>query len=224
MPRDLPIAYSAGNKPIDGDDDRNIVKESWAVSDGRRLKTPAGQKEGNRENAKAPPDQLFALTIFSPDPPYPKVSCQYNPKELQVERAVPWTEHKTTNSGQPAKKGEAQNERGALSLEFTGTQPRNVTVEMLFDGYEKNQSVIPQLSVLEQLATVRDGSSKVEEMRRPYRCVVVWGEVMRNFRCVIENLSIKYQMISPDGKVLRATATVKLKEADIMAGFSGKGK
>jgi len=210
MPRELPTAYRAGSS---SDPEVAQVKEEMKTA----------KYAANVKDSKAPPKEtLFSLTIFSPDPPNPKVSAQYNPKELQVERSVPWTEHKSTNSGQPAKKGESQNERGALSLEFTGTQPRNVTVELLFDGFEKNISVLPQLEVLEQLATVRDPTSKVEEMRRPYRCIVVWGEVMRSFRCVIEQLSIKYQMMSPDGKVLRATATVKLKEADLMAGFTGK--
>jgi len=213
MPRELPVAYLAGNKPKDNVPENEIVE---------KYSTTPNKTDVNAKRKDPGKDQLFTLTIFSPDPPYPKLSAQYNPKELQVERSVPWTEHKSTNSGQPAKKGEAQNERGALSLEFTGTQPRSVTVEMLFDGFEKGISVLPQLEVLEKMATVREPTSKIEEFRRPYRCVVVWGEVMRNFRCVIEQLSIKYQMISPEGKVLRATATVKLKEADIIAGFSGK--
>ena len=51
-------------------------------------------------------------------------------------------------------------------------------------------------------------------MRRPHHCVVSWGDRgLPKFQCVIESLSTKYTMFSSDGKPLRATCTVKLKEA-----------
>ena len=44
--------------------------------------------------------------------------------------------------------------------------------------------------------------------------MVSWGGAkLPNFECVIESLSIKYSMFSSEGDPLRATATVKLKEA-----------
>lgn len=162
--------------------------------------------------------QLASLTIFSPDDPSSnfQVEAQYNPKELEITRAVPWQKHQFTNLGSPKTMKEAAAERGHLSLEFTGTDSRSITVELLFDGFEKNQSVSPQVDKLEKLATVRDPQSPFEDMRRPYRCVVVWGETLRNFRCVIESLAIKYTMFSRSGVPLRATCIVKLKECDIL--------
>ena len=167
---------------------------------------------GNPAKEVVAKDGLAVLTIVSPDEPNPQVIAQYNPKEIQIDRTVPWGKHGTT--GSPKKSGQSGKERGMLSLEFTGTEPRTVTVELLFDGFEDNRSVAPTLEVLEQLATVRDPDSKKEEMLRPYRCIVIWGETLRNFRCVIESLSIKYTMMAPDGTPLRATATVKLKEVN----------
>ena len=70
---------------------------------------------------------------------------------------------------------------------------------------------------LETLASVRVPGSKKEDERRPHRCVVAWGEVLSEFRCVIESLSTKYTMFSPEGKPLRATCVVKLKEADVVS-------
>jgi hypothetical protein len=92
-----------------------------------------------------------------------------------------------------------------------------MTVEMLFDGYEeggRSVNVAACVGVLEELARVRDPSSTDEKMRRPHHCTVSWGERgLPRFDCVIENLSTKYSMFSSDGKPLRATCTVKLKEA-----------
>jgi hypothetical protein len=51
-------------------------------------------------------------------------------------------------------------------------------------------------------------------MRRPHQCVVAWGgRGLPSFQCVFEALSTKYTMFSSDGEPLRATCTVKLKEA-----------
>ena len=46
----------------------------------------------------------------------------------------------------------------------------------------------------------------------------MWGEVLDGFKCVIESLTTKYTMFSDTGAPLRATCTVKLKEADVVSG------
>ncbi|MCX5746635.1 MAG: hypothetical protein NT062_29515 [Proteobacteria bacterium] len=151
------------------------------------------------------------LTIASLDEGV-EVKAQYNPKELQVDRSIPWAKppatNKTSNTSQP----------GEIRLEFTGAEGRSMQVELLFDGYENGgQGVAQSISDLEKLASVRDAASTDEAKRRPHRCVVRWGDRgLPTFRCVIESLSVKYQMFSEDGLPLRATATVKLKEADVV--------
>jgi hypothetical protein len=57
-----------------------------------------------------------------------------------------------------------------------------------------------------------------ETKRRPHLCVVKWGATVPKFTCVIESLSAKYTMFSDAGVPLRATCTVKLKEADTVTG------
>ena len=44
--------------------------------------------------------------------------------------------------------------------------------------------------------------------------MVTWGSTLKGFKCVIESLSTKYTMFDGAGTPLRATCTVKLKEAD----------
>src|SRR3982750_3582015 len=118
------------------------------------------------------------------------VTAQYNPKELQVDKSVPWSKVNQSNNS---------NEQG-IHLEFTGAEGRSRTVEMLFDAYEEaSGDVSGQVGTLEKLASVWKPGSKLENERRPHRCVAVWGSTVADFRCVIESLSTKYTMFSDDG-------------------------
>lgn len=145
----------------------------------------------------------------------PTVEAMYNPKELQVDRSVPWQKKNQANQGNTSENG--------IHLEFTGAEGRSVTVELLFDGWEDNTSISSWVADLETLASVIDASSTSENKRRPHRCVVTWGTTIQNFRCVIESLSTKYTMFAEDGTPMRATCTVKLKEADVVSMAQQKG-
>jgi hypothetical protein len=92
-----------------------------------------------------------------------------------------------------------------------------LSVELLFDGYEQKQSVASPIAMLNTMASVLDPTSTDENKRRPHLCVCTWGSTLDNFRCVIESLSAKYTMFGSDGTPLRATCTVKLKEADVVS-------
>ena len=78
------------------------------------------------------------------------------------------------------------------------------------------------MQALEWLSSVLQPDATKEELRRPHRCVVTWGGF--TFRCVVNSLSTKYTMIDTDGTPLRATCTVKLKEADVVSAAKGGGK
>ena len=146
------------------------------------------------------------------------VTAQYNPKELQIDRNVPWSKVNQANQSQAAQGGQG------IHLEFTGAEGRSMSVELLFDGYEQKKSVAGNIANLEKLASVIDPTATDENKRRPHLCVVVWGKAgMPTFRCVIESLSTKYTMMSSDGVPLRATCTVKLKEADVVSAASSSG-
>jgi phage protein U len=67
------------------------------------------------------------------------------------------------------------------------------------------------------MASVLDSTSSKEDQRRPHLCVATWGTTIKGFKCVIESLSTKYTMFSAAGAPLRATCTVKLKEADVVS-------
>lgn len=159
------------------------------------------------------------LTIATLDPPDMEVSAQYNPKELQIDKTVPWTKVNQANKS-ATDKSEASS---GIHLEFTGAEGRTMSVELLFDGYEtngstKNGSVASLVGKLEKMSSVMEPTSTDENKRRPPRCQVTWGDGgMPKFNCVIEQLSTKYTMFSSTGVALRATCTVKLKEADVVS-------
>jgi len=156
-----------------------------------------------------PLDKSDKLTIGSVDKSSLHVEAQYNPKELQVDKMIPWT--KANQANQSNSKG--------IHLEFTGAEGRTMTVEMMFDGYEKNESVANKVKILEDLASVIEVEGSKEDERRPHRCTISWGKGngLPRFDCVIEHLSTKYTMFSPVGVPLRATCTVKLKEANVVS-------
>ncbi|HEU4726300.1 MAG TPA: hypothetical protein VFT22_00355 [Kofleriaceae bacterium] len=136
------------------------------------------------------------------------VRAQYNPKELQVDKNVPWQKKNQANQANPT----------GLHLEFTGAEGRTTTVELLFDEYEKpDGSVAKNIETLNKMASVIKPESTKEDDRRPHLCLATWGDTLKAFRCVIESVSTKYTMFSPAGAPLRATCTVKLKEADVVS-------
>ncbi|MBA3820764.1 MAG: hypothetical protein H0X17_17870 [Deltaproteobacteria bacterium] len=140
------------------------------------------------------------------------MSAQYNPKELQVDQSVPWKKPDSANKTGTQGAGE-----GGIAVEFTGAEGRSMSVELLFDASEGNGryvDVAVAVGRLEAMAAVRDSKSSDEKKRRPHHCVISWGDRgLPKFKCVIESLSTKYTMFSSEGVPLRATCTVKLKEA-----------
>jgi hypothetical protein len=147
------------------------------------------------------------ISIGSLDEPSVSIKAQYNPKDLQVDLEVPWQKHNQANKS---------NEQG-IHLEFTGANGREMTVELLFDAYEEKGSIKDKIATIEKLASVIKAGSKKGADRRPHRCVVKWGTTVESFRCVIESVSTKYTMFTDDGTPVRATCTVKLKEADVVS-------
>jgi hypothetical protein len=162
-------------------------------------------------NFQHPQKGAGTISIGSTDDTSVTVDAQYNPKELQVDMSVPWQKTNQANQG---------NTEG-IHLEFTGAEGRSMSVELLFDGYETGTSIADKVNALVTMASVwKPGSSKEAE-RRPHLCVAKWGSTVPTFKCVIESVSTKYTMFSDAGVPLRATCTVKLKEADVVTAKKG---
>jgi hypothetical protein len=186
--------------------------------------------EAGKKDNKNATETGAKFWIMSLDDPGISVSAQFNPKELQIDRGVPWSppgeagkENQKKGSGGGG--GGAKKAPGGIDLEFTGAKGRSLTVELLFDEYEKdagpgfNVAVATAVNSLETMASVIEPGAKEEDKRRPHHCVCAWGTTLRSkegnkFKCVIESIATKYTMFDRSGKPLRATVTLKLQEAD----------
>lgn len=161
------------------------------------------------------------LTLGSLDNEKLQVVAQYNPKELQYDRTINWTQQNQMDN-RPAHLREMPREDQTDDFEYKGSAGRTLSIELFFDGYEKNISVEQWIQKLELMATVRDPEHSEEHMRRPHYCVVSWGTDMRPFRCIIQSLAVKYTTFDTNGRPLRVTCTVKLQEAQLRIGRAKK--
>ena len=101
----------------------------------------------------------------------PTVTAQYNPKELQIDKSVPWSK---VNEANKSNTGSDQSQ--GIHLEFTGAEGRTMSVELFFDGYEPNGNTVnvaQKVKDLETLASVIQPGALKEDLRRPHRCVVI---------------------------------------------------
>jgi len=162
------------------------------------------------------PSEKERLSIGSKDDPGITVHAQYNPATVEFSQTVPWKKPDATTQEGKAKGKPAKKDANYMALEFTGAEGRSVSVELLFDAFEaKDKTTVGKaVADLETLATVRKPGSQKDDERRPHHCVVIWGKTLDSFTCVIESLTTKYTMFDKAGNPLRATCTVKLKEAN----------
>ena len=138
-----------------------------------------------------------------------EVEAQYNPKEEARTSAATWNAHPNTSAKQ-SKSGDS-----FRWLEYGTTEPRSLTIELMFDGYETGVSIAPIVEQLESLTIPVDMRSRTVSERRPQICVAVWGT--QKLRCVVQSVTTKLTMFDPSGEPLRATCTVVLKEVDAVA-------
>jgi hypothetical protein len=127
------------------------------------------------------------------------IKAFYNPKEITISKAVPWSKHKTSKGDSPV-------------LEFTDAEPKLMKFELFFDTYETGKNVHTEfIKDLEKATLIMGGAS--EDKKRPPTCLITWGKGFPKFLGVMDSLSVKYTMFFKDGTPCRATATVSMKQA-----------
>jgi hypothetical protein len=147
------------------------------------------------------------------------IHAQFNPKDLTIDKSVPWGAPGDAGGGNGNTK-QAKGD-GGIEMQFTGAQGRTLQVELLFDDVDKDRRSGPDgargitdlIAGLEELATVRNPKAKDEHLRRPHWCIATWGTALDGFRCVITNIQTKYELFDTAGVPLRAKCTLKLAEA-----------
>jgi hypothetical protein len=132
----------------------------------------------------------------------------FNPTELTINKSVPWQKSKSSEQGE-----------GPV-LEFASSDSAIITFETAFDTTATDESVYRKYIVpLENLTNVDD------ELKRPPMVKVIWGPganstSLPDFQGVIESMSSRYTMFLPSGMPVRATCTIRIKEAS-RASFKG---
>lgn len=131
------------------------------------------------------------------------VTAQYNPKELKVERGANWSASENAKGNTP-------------ELSFTGATSRTLTLELFFDTYESDDPLDVRETFIKKLEwlTMVVNPKGMEDERRPPRVMVVWGEQKERFIGVVNSVATTYSMFLPNGRPVRATASVKITEAD----------
>jgi hypothetical protein len=153
------------------------------------------------------PDELPTqkLSIHSLEGSRTVVTAMFNPKEIGIDKSVPWSKQATSRGDKP-------------SLEFWSADGSLMSFELMFDTFESGTNVHTAfVANLLKLATVQDPDG-AEDKKRPPRVAVRWGTgTLPEFEGVIESVSVKYTMFLPDGTPVRATCRVAVREASRLA-------
>jgi hypothetical protein len=126
--------------------------------------------------------------IFADPPATTSVTAQFNPKEITIDKSVPWQKQRPAQGDSP-------------EPEFTTGDPLGMDLELMFDLYEGDKTVLKKS--LDSLSHYLQTDNK-----RPTRVKVKWG-TLPEFRGVLESLNVKYTLFAEDGTPVRATCTVR---------------
>jgi contractile injection system tube protein len=125
------------------------------------------------------------------------VQAQVTAKEIHLDRAVTWKQ---------------QAKGGPADLQYVGSGPATMTLEILFDGVGSATPVQPHVASLRQFTDVD------AVLKRPPKIQVIYGAaqaagVLPPFDAVIEWCSIRYLVFDPNGVALQAIVTLGCREA-----------
>lgn len=117
----------------------------------------------------------------------------FNPREYTFHKTAPWAEHNIQGLDSP-------------KYEWTSGQAMVLDVELLFDAYEEdNRDVRQWTDVLEVFQLVNP------DLHRPPILLFIWGQKM-TFKCVLQNMSLRFTMFLDDGTPVRAVAKCRFAE------------
>lgn len=144
-------------------------------------------------------DKLTIEVVDNISPSVPKVVAMFNPKEYATSKSVPWNPQNSSGVDAPP-------------LQFTTGQGETLDLELFFDTFEASDTVpVAGMSVKEKTDALRKLALIHADLHRPPRVMVTWGGL--KFQGVIESLNQRFTMFLSNGTPVRATVTIKLREA-----------
>ncbi|MEW6231992.1 MAG: peptidoglycan-binding protein, partial [Chloroflexota bacterium] len=150
----------------------------------------------------AQPERGYIETI---EGRYKRINFLFNPTEYSISKQNQW-------SVSGAKRG-----RDVATLEFGGGQPKQITLQLFFDAYEQEGGDVREytdgLLKLMQIDQTLKSSNPNSGKGQPPKCRLQWGRVW-SFNCVIENMTQKFTLFRDDGRPVRATVDLTLRQAE----------
>lgn len=130
-----------------------------------------------------------------------KIVASFNPARLKFSRSAGW-------------KSQGAAQRDVPELQFTGAQPRTLSVDLLFDTYDTDEAAGSKRKVTEltdevlKLTTVESHGDK----HRPPVCRLRWGTAGVFFQGVLERLDQDFVLFMENGTPVRAKLACSFKE------------
>ena len=129
----------------------------------------------------------------------PRIEFKFNPKEYSIQKSAEWTRKPATGAKQTS------------PPEFTGSQPRQLSLEMFLDesgpsGGDVSREVETLFACLTPLPRTLTDQKPV-----PPFVQFGWGRKVL-FTAFLKSVSARYTLFRPDGTPIRATCTVSLEE------------
>jgi nucleoid-associated protein YgaU len=128
-----------------------------------------------------------------------QIACRFNPKEYTIAKTAEW------------KKTPAKGAKSAPKVEFVGTNPGTLQMELFFDGWDSGSGDVSK--DVDALLTLTKPTSTSLGKNKPMPPIIVfhWGTTS-SFDAHVKSVNAKYTMFAPDGSPLRATVTLQCEE------------
>lgn len=143
------------------------------------------------------------------DPSADPITVDFNPTQYTLSKSNSWSTTKVVGSNVP-------------KLEFSSGGATSLSLELLFDTYEKGTDVRDQTNKIFELAKISDKTKdQTTGVARPPRVMFSWGKTF-NFPAVVTSLSINYTLFLSDGTPVRAKVSLSLQESEDSEKKSGQ--
>jgi nucleoid-associated protein YgaU len=128
-----------------------------------------------------------------------KIDFQFNPKELSLTKNAKW------------KRESQRNAKKSGTLQFLGSDPSKLTLEMFFDATDTmGDKVVKVVDKLFSCCVPTDKSRQSKKGSPPW-VIFHWGG-LTSFPSYVSSVTAKYTLFTPGGTPVRAVCTVTLEE------------
>jgi hypothetical protein len=145
-----------------------------------------------------------------------QIECWFNPKEYTIQKQNQWKIDPVVGTALP-------------TAQFSGGQPRKLTLDLLFDASDSSLDVRSVTDTLFKAMEINQalGSGRGKNSGRPPMITFSWGSTVM-FKAVADSLSVQYMLFRPDGSPIRAQAKLSLIQVEkakdkSSSGGGGKG-